>query len=641
MHDLAILAPLELPTDHQRVAVASDRRAVVRFKVGRKLSTGLKQLAREEGASLFMVLLAGLQVLLWRYTEERDVAVATAIARRDQLESEDLIGCFVNALVLRTDLRGNPSFRELLRQVREMTLNGHANRRVRFEQLGEELDVNRDLGRVLLVLQNASGEGPEVEDVGLERMDTWRDTTKFELTVVVEEYLGGLRGSLGYSSELFAAKRMERLCGHLETVLASAVSGADERIDRLRLQTGAERKKLMDWRGEEREYGAVKCLQELFEEQVKKTPRKAALRSEHEAVSYEELNRRGNQLAWELKRRGVRPEVRVGICMERSVEAVVGILGVLKAGGAYVPLDPSYPNERLAYMAEDAGAKIVLTEEKWRDRLHGETVVVIGDGGELGGLLEGEGIEGLASGVRPENLAYVIYTSGSTGLPKGVLGTHRSVVNRLAWMWEAYPYLEGEICCQKTSLSFLDSVAEIFAPLLRGVPLVVFPDDVAKDADILLAAVEKDGITRMVLVPSLLRCLLASRSELGARMRKLRVLVSSGEMLPVDVAKSFRRQVPHAFLLNLYGSSEVMADATWAHYTGDSETECVLIGRPIWNNRAYVLDGNLELVPVGVRGELYIAGAGLARGYLKRPGLTAERFVADPYGEAGTRMYRT
>ena len=339
-----------------------------------------------------------------------------------------------------------------------------------------------------------------------------------------------------------------------------------------------------------------------------------------------------------LRGRGVGPETRVGICVERGISAVVAILGVLQAGGAYVPLDPSYPIDRLAYMVDDSDPRLILTEEKWLSRLPAKNVMVNWE--EKIKCRDSGGQRWFDSGVYPENPAYVIYTSGSTGRPKGVVGTHRSVVNRLRWMWDEYPFAEDEICCQKTSLSFLDSLAEIFSPLLCGMPCVILRDSVAKFSDGLLSAVERESITRLVVVPSLLRSLL-THIEGHHRLPKLRIVVSSGEMLPLDVARTFGEKLSHVTLLNLYGSSELMADATWARYMNDGEDESVPIGKPIWNTRAYVLGEDLEPVPVGVKGELYIAGAGLARGYLGRSGMTAERFVADPYGEAGTRMYRT
>lgn len=394
----------------------------------------------------------------------------------------------------------------------------------------------------------------------------------------------------------------------------------------------------LKWCGELRTYRSV-CLHELFDEQAKRIPENPAVLYDMNVMTYAELNRRKNELAWDLRRRGVGPEVRVGICMERGVDALVAILAVLEAGGAYVPLDPAYPSERLAYMASDAKPALVITHEKLLGRTPSDNLLTIDQNRTLASSTR-HGAN-LLSGVRPENLAHVFYTSGSTGRPKGVMGTHNSVINRLSWMWDAYPYNNSEVCCQKTSLSFVDSLAEMFSPLLRGVPLVILSDDLVKDADSFVSALERYAVTRIVVVPSLLRSMLVVNSNVSVQLRALRLLVTSGETLPVDVAKSCRQRLPHVVLLNLYGSSEVMADATWAMYTDDSGNDYIPIGRPIWNTATYVLDEHLDFVPVGTVGELYIAGAGLARGYVERPGMTAERFVVDPYGKPGTRMYRT
>ena len=397
----------------------------------------------------------------------------------------------------------------------------------------------------------------------------------------------------------------------------------------------------MEWNETLREYPEEKCVHELFEEQVEKSPEAVAVVFEDRQLSYQELNKRANRLAHSLQRLGVGPEARVGICVERSLEMVVGLLGILKAGGAYVPLDPNYPKARLLWMLEDSGPRVVVTKLELVKQLpeHNTPVVCLdGDWEKIGRSSE----ENPMSGVSGDNVAYVIYTSGSTGRPKGVLGLQRGAVNRCRWMWERYPFLEQEVCCQKTSLNFIDSMWEIFGPLLRGVRIVAVSEPVTKDPVKLTQLLNEQEVTRLVLVPSLLKMLLehcrSQKVSVGVKL-----WVSSGERLSGESVRSFEEIVPWGRLLNLYGSSEVSADVSWSEVEQSMEAGGVVtIGRPIANTRLYVLDRNLQPVPVGVTGELYAGGEGLARGYLKGAELTAERFIPDPYGrEQGKRVYKT
>ncbi|HLH60440.1 MAG TPA: non-ribosomal peptide synthetase [Ktedonobacteraceae bacterium] len=387
------------------------------------------------------------------------------------------------------------------------------------------------------------------------------------------------------------------------------------------------------------DYPSDQSIHQLFEAQVARTPLRAALISGQQRITYQELNRQANRLAAYLCRSGVGREALIGICMQRSIEMVIGLLGILKANAAYVPLDPAYPRERLAFMLDDARPAILLTQQHLAARLpsHERTICLDRDWQAIAQESE----ENVSGGVGGDHIAYMLYTSGSTGVPKGVLGTHRAAINRFCWMWNAYPFEQHEVCCQKTSLSFVDSVWEIFGPLLQGIPVVIIPDPLVKDSRQLLQTLAAHAVTRIVLVPSLLRVLLESEN-LQNSLPCLKYWTSSGETLSVDLAQRFLRQMPNSILLNLYGSSEVAADVTFYDVRNYTSQTSIPIGRPIANTQIYLLDEQMLPVPSGAPGELYAGGDGLARGYFNRPELTASRFVPDPFtGKPGARLYRT
>jgi len=395
------------------------------------------------------------------------------------------------------------------------------------------------------------------------------------------------------------------------------------------------------WNATDAPYPDDACIHQLFEAQAACTPEAVALLHGDERLTFDALNRRANRLARYLRRLGVGPGTLVGLYMERSAGAVVALFAILKAGGAYLPLDPTYPPERIAFMVEDAAPAVLLTHADLAADAPPHTRRVVVDGADQAAIAA-EGDENLDSGAIAGDTAYVIYTSGSTGHPKGVAAPHRAAINRFHWMWQAYPFAPGEVCCQKTALSFVDSVWEIFGPLLRGVPVVVIPDEVLTDPPRFVEALAEAGVTRLVLVPSLLRLLLHAAPDLRERAPRLTFWVSSGEALPAGLCRRFRELLPGCTLLNLYGSSEVAADATCYDTCDWDGAAAVPIGRPIANTRVYILDEARRQVPLGAVGELYIGGAGLAHGYLGRPDLTAERFVPDPFaGDPAARLYKT
>src|ERR1700741_3993902 len=432
------------------------------------------------------------------------------------------------------------------------------------------------------------------------------------------------------------------MLGHLRGLLERGVESSEVPLAKLPLMSAEERRQVVvEWNETGEEYPRELTIEEAFEQQAERTPQATALVQAGKGWSYERLNGEANLLGHLLPKQGVGRGSRVGICLERSAEAVVALLGTLKTGAAYVPLDGGFPRERLEYMMRDAGLGCVIPQARLREKLPRNVAKLLVMDEEEG--WRGEGSENLGGRRSSGEVAYVIYTSGSTGEPKGVEGTHRGAMNRFAWMWKEYPFQEGEVCCQKTNLGFVDSIWEIFGPLLGGVPSVIVSEEGVRDPEVLVGELGREHVTRIVLVPSLLRALLEYEPKLRERLPELRLWSCSGEVLPVELARKFGEAMPEARLLNIYGSSEVGADVTWHEVEErDLETSSVAIGRPISNKQIYLLDEGGEPVPAGVRGEIYVGGEGLARGYLNREELTAERFVGNEVApEQSPRLYRT
>jgi len=640
-------AVLELSTDRPRPVIQSFNGAHHISWVGKELTDSLNELSRREGVTLFMTLLAAFQAMLYRYTNQREIVVGTPIANRTRTEVEDLIGLFVNTLVVRTDFSGNPGFRKLLGRVREVALDGFAHQDVPFEKLVEELQPERSLGHMplfqtLFALQNVPKSAWKLDRLDLTEFPFTKTTSKLDLSVYVGERPEGLILTFEYSTDLFDAVTIERMAANFQTLLEGIVLNPEQRISECPLLSKRERAQLLvEWNETEADYRDDTCIHGLFEDQVEKTPNEIALIFGTVQLTYGQLNSRANQLAHFLKARGVGPEVSVGVCIERSIEMVVGLLAILKAGGAYVGLEPTHPAERISFMLRDSGARLLLTQQRLGKTFAswgGECIYLDGEWPEIP-VAPVENPANTASGA---NCAYVLYTSGSTGQPKGVVSEHRASINRFAWMWRTYPFAEGEVCCQKTSLSFADSIWEMFGPLLQGIPVVLVPDKVVKDPKLLIGALSANKVTRLVLVPSLLRLILESGEDLAQQLDALRYCVCSGETLPVELAKSFREQIPHATLINLYGSTEVAADVMCYEVNNTNDLSSLPIGKPIANTNVFILDSNLQPVPLGALGEIYVGGEGLARGYLNNAKLTAEKFVAHGFSSGpGSRMFRT
>jgi amino acid adenylation domain-containing protein len=650
--------PLALATDRVRPSVAGFAGSTQSFVLRPALTARLKELSREQEATLFMTLLAGFQLLLWRYTGQEDISVGTPVAGRTRRETEGLLGFFVNTLVLRTDLSGGPTFAELLGRVKEVCLGGYQHQELPFEQLVEALQPEREVSRtplfqVMLVLQNMPLLPVQMSGLKAKTVEVESGTAKFELSLYLREIAEGLSGIIEYKTELFDPDTIKRFSDHFIRLLENVVADPHQQISQLQMLSEEERhQSVTDWNDTRCDYVQKgECLHELFEEQARQTPDAIAVMYADDHVTYAELNERANQLARLLRRKGVGCESRVGLLLERSIELVIGALAVLKAGAAYVPLDPAYPFERLSYIVRDAGASVLLVHSNLSEVTNKHSANAIREWGvcevistDATGWTEAavESNTNLHTQTFADNLAYVIYTSGSTGTPKGVLGLHRGAVNRFRWMWETYPFQAGDVCCQKTSMSFVDFAWELFGPLIKGVRTVIIPDAIVSDPRRFIEALAAANVTRLVLVPSLLDAMLEAGDDLGTRLPKLKLWVVSGEALPSRLPQRFQQEVPNSTLLNLYGSSEVSADVTCCEVNTQPSLIANSIGRPIANTQVHLLDAHLQLVPRIAWGELHVGGANLARGYSGRPDLTAEKFIPNPFsGEPGARMYRT
>ncbi len=641
---LAGLVVLDLPTDRARPPWRGFRGAVHRFTVPATTAGALRAVARAEGATPFMALLAGFDLLLARYSGQEDVAVGTPASNRDGAEMAGVIGLFVNTLVLRTTVVAGEGFRTLLGRVRTAALEAFTHQDLPLERLVEEVQPHRDPSRNPLFQVMLAPQSTRLEPVSVGEA-TWTPepvdagAAIVDLTLYTWERSGGeLSASLEYATDLFEAGTIERMAVHLVEVLRGVAAAPERAVAEVPLLLPAERVQLLEeWAATARAF-PERCLHELFAEQAGRTPDAVAVAFEGESLTYAGLEARSDRLAHQLIALGVGPETRVGVCAERSLELVVALLGILKAGAAYVPLDPSYPAERLAYMLEDSGVPVLLAQERLLDRIPGHAARVVCLDRDAG-RVDAERAEPLPLRAEPDSLAYVIYTSGSTGRPKGAMNAHRGIVNRLLWMQEQYGLTPGDVVLQKTPFSFDVSVWEIFWPLVSGARLVLARPEGHRDPAYLTELIERAGVSTAHFVPPMLQAFLDAGEP--ARCGSLRRVVCSGEALPYELTERFRAALPGVELHNLYGPTEAAVDVTyWACEA--RERRVVPIGRPVANTQLYVLDAGGGLVPVGVPGELYLGGVQVGRGYLGRAELTAERFVPDPFGvKPGARLYRT
>jgi amino acid adenylation domain-containing protein len=642
-------AALDLPADHPRPPVQTYRGARHFPRLPAELLGQVKELSRREHTTPFMTLLAGFKALLARYTGQEDVVVSVPIAGRTRAETEGLIGLFTNTLVLRTDLSGDPPFREVLRRVRQAALGAFDHQDLPFEKLVEELQPERDRSRtplfqVLFSLENAAVRAPDLSGLTAELVDLDFGIAKTDLVVSWFEQTAGMRGLVEYSTDLFEAETIRRLLEHYQVLLAGASTDPDRCLSALPLLTAAERSRVLAAGSAPSPEGtspAAECVHHMIEAQAARTPEAVAVLGGGRQLTYRELNERANRLAHRLRKHGVGPDVLVALCLERSSELVVGILGTLKAGGAYVPLDPAYPKDRLAFLLADSRPAVLLTRQGMAAVLpeHGARVCYLDDDGAD---LAAESAENPLGGPTADNLAYVIYTSGSLGRPKGVAMPHRPLTNLLSWQLRGWAAPAARTL-QLAPSSFDVSFQEIAATLSAGGTLVLITEDVRRDPVALLRCLADNGIERLFLPPVALEALAEAAESTGVAPARLREVIAAGEALRLTpTVRRFFGRLPGCRLHNQYGPTESHV-VTAFPMTGAPDQWPALppIGRPIDNARIHILDVHLQPVPPGVAGELYIGGVPLARCYLNRPELTAERFVPDPFGGAGQRLYRT
>ncbi|MEG4277142.1 amino acid adenylation domain-containing protein [Microcoleus sp. MON1_C1] len=625
------LPVLNLPTDRPRSAVQTFRGAVHKFTIPKAIAEEITLLSQREKATLFMTLLAAFKTLLYRYTGQEDLLVGSPIANRNRREIEEVIGLFANTLVFRTNLSSNPTFKELLGRVREVALGAYNHQDLPFEKLVEIIHHERDLShnplfQVLFSLRNVRTPQIKLPGVTLSNLEIERKTARFDLALDLEEGLEGINATLEYSQDLFDASTARRIAGHFLTLLESIAANPEQRLSSLPILTKPEQQQLLfEWNNTQSEIPKNQCVHELFEAQAERTPDAIAVVFENEYLTYRELNKKANNLASNLQKIGVNPEVLVGIYVERSLEMMVGLLGILKAGGAYVPLDPAYPPERLAFMLEDAKISVLLTQKKLLETLPKNSASLVFLDADWESISScDEPVVGLQNS---SNLAYVIYTSGSTGTPKGVQISHASVVNFLSSMRQQLAIAERDVWLAVTSLSFDIAALELFLPITTGSRVVVASREVASNGEKLLETLTNSGATVMQATPASWKMLLAAGWQGNHQLK----ILCGGEALPRQLANQLLLR--GAAVWNLYGPTETTIWSTL--YQVDCKDESVSIGRPIANTQIFILDRYLMPVPVGVFGELHIGGAGLSRGYLNRPELTAEKFIPNPFAEDG------
>ncbi|MBW3585942.1 MAG: amino acid adenylation domain-containing protein, partial [Cyanobacteria bacterium 0813] len=638
------LPVLELPTDRPRPPVQTYRGAREFLELPKKSTDALKALSQKEGVTLFMTLLAAFQTLLYRYTGQEDVIVGSPIANRNRAEIEGLIGFFVNTLVLRTELSGDPSFRELLGRVREVALGAYTHQDLPFEKLVEELQLERDLSRnplfqVMFVFQNAPISALEFRGLSLTPLEVHNGTAKFDLTLELEESAEGIRGWFEYNTDLFDPLTITWMANNFQTLVEGIVAHPEQRLCDLPLLSAAqEHQLLVEWNNTQTDYPNQACIHQLFEAQVERTPDAVAVVFEGEQLTYLQLNQRANQLAHHLQKMGVEPEMLVGICVERSLEMIVGLLGILKAGGAYLPLDPSYPQDRLAFMLEDAQVSVLLTQQNLiagfseykAQRLCLDTDWEV---------IAQESEEKPVIRVTSDNLAYTIYTSGSTGKPKGVLVTHQNLVHSTSARISYYSEPVTSFFLL-SSFGFDSSIAGIFWTLCQGGILVLPPANFQQELLQLTKLIAQHHVSHLLSLPSLYNLILEQAEP--QQLTCLRSVIVAGEPCSRELVERHTKLLGHTSLFNEYGPTEGTVWSSVYHCQSSGLRTQVPIGRPIANMQIYLLDKYLNPVPIGVPGELHIGGAGIARGYLNRPELTKDKFIPNPFSnEPGTRLYKT
>ena len=631
---------IDLLTDRQRQAGQAFRSEKQRIWIEADLAEKVRILAQSLGAPLSTTLCAIFTVLLSRYSRQDDLILGTRVSGRVGPEMDKVIGPLENLLALRIDASGDPSLSELVTRVRKGTEEALLHQDVPFQTVLKQLDLERDMSRhPLFQIMFTPPSSMDAGDAELRLLEFESAAEQFELSLGFSAKRNRMEVCFTYNPDLFDAKTIERMCGHFHVLLRSTVENPGLNISRMPLITQAERNQLLvEWNDTRVDYPRNKPLHRFIEEQVEKTPNALAVIYEREQLSYRQLNHRANQLAHYLRKLGVGPDVLVAVCLHRSLDLVTALLAILKAGGAYVPLDPDYPKDRLETMLRDANPPVVLTQSNLLFQLPNHVPNVFCFDRDWPSVAF-ESSQNVSVTVNGKNLAYAIYTSGSTGKPKGVPNVHEGIVNRLLWMQDAYQLTGRDRVLQKTPFSFDVSVWEFFWPLMTGATLVMAIPGGHRDSAYLAKLIADQGITTLHFVPSMLSIFLETDGL--ERCRSLRQVFASGEALPFELQQRFFERLG-CELHNLYGPTEASVDVTYWACRPNSQQPIVPIGRPIANTQIYVLDTNLEPVPIGVAGELHIGGIGLAQGYLNRPDLTAQKFIPDPFSNATTgRLYKT
>ena len=678
---LADATPLiELPTDRARPSVQTYSGDRFNFQLDADLTKALNSLSRQEGVTLYMTLLAAFKALLYRYTGQSDLVVGSPFANRNSADTEKLIGFLVNTLVLRTHVAGESSVRELLSRVREVTSGAYANANLPFAKLVKELQPERDLSynplfQVMFALQkqlpttqSASSITWEIgkpgdrclderslapdgvlKDTASHNAGSHRNCSMFDLTLDLVETATGIEGHFEYNTDLFDRETIARMANNWQTLLMGMVANPEQSIDRLPLLSATEKQTLIDW-NQAKDYSRYRNIQQLFEAQVKRTPNAVAVVFQNEQLTYSQLNQQANQLAHYLQSLGVTAETLVGICIEKSLEAIVGLWGILKAGGAYVPLDPAYPEERLAYIVEDANISVLLTKTKWKQKLPQNRAKVI-NLDIARSKIATYSTKNPGVSTTDENLAYIIYTSGSTGKPKGVMITHQGFSSFTQTTIQAYEIVPSDRLLQFASISFDVAVEEIFPSLCAGATIVLRSAEMVADVQTFFQTCENLKLSVLNLPTAYWHQLTAELIAKNVSLpESLRLVIIGSEAVLLEPVKSWQEYVNRSGrsqslqLINSYGPTETTVSATMYRIPADTSTISgeVPIGRPLAHLQTYILDRDRQPVPIGVTGELYIGGASLARGYLNRPDLTAEKFITDPFSDSpDARLYQT
>ncbi len=636
---------LNLTTDRPRPPVRTSRGTTRNYAWTRTLSVALKNLCKREGVTLYMLMLAALNTLLYRYTNQTDILVGAPVGNRKPLETEPLIGLFLNMLVLRTDLSGDPTFQELLKRVRDLAVGAYNNADLPFADLVAALNPKRNISftplfQVMLSHNNAPSGTTKQADLSWQPILANVGSADCDVAVMFSDTEEGIGVRIEYSTELFEPETIDRLVGHLETLLSAVVACPKLRISTIPILTRAEQHQLLEvWSGKESNQPQYICINEMFEAQVKKTPDAIALTYNEAHLTYAELNAKANRLARQLIEVGIQLDEIVGLCIENSSEWIVGVLGILKAGGAYLPLDPRYPKERLAFMIKDASLQILLTQDWLLEKIPDSSAQPICITSENSTSEPENNDENLGRVISPANLAYVIYTSGSTGTPKGSLNTHAGLSSRLVWKQSAYPLDTSDHVLQTCPFSFDVSIWEILGCLVSGARLVITPPYVQRDPTLLAQLTDKNSITVLHFVPSMLQIMMNEPAFTGCR--NVRLVFCAGEALPFSLTERFF-DLMQADLVNAYGPSEACIAVTAGACWPKRADRLVTLGKPLDGVKIYILDKNKSLVPIGVPGEIYIGGVGLMRGYLNRPQLTEAKFTTYPFSnEPSARLLKT